>query len=482
MPGHFFTHAAFIALLAGHALAAEGGHSQTHEQPKPVKPSKPAKSELSAAKPAVHSATPTSLHTSTHSSIHSAPHSNPSKGAASVQSESAPKGTPICGTLRLAEEWTLRGSPYIITGDVFIPATSRLRIEAGVEVRFQSKPSPCESEQGRKPIKAAKPEHDEKSEHDHHPDPSDAAKKKVVTERDPLQPPPPRDFSDSTYTTLSIEGAFYCLGMPGKPVRFMPADTTPGSPPWDAVRLMGQREGRAEIAFAEFRGANVGLYVERAEFYIHHSVFEGNNTGLWCGPHADVTPMFNVFTRNRSTGLLIDKAVPHVINNIFWKNTGHGIWSDGRKSMIIAYNAFYSNGEDDCYRCAHDILPLGEGGVRDTVDAHGNRHADPVFIDSESFKALRLKDPRYDTPKHLIKDTALAAAEKKSRWRWFKGNDSAQAFTPRGQGPWRLSEYSPLRNAGHPARTLRNTDGSRSDLGIWGGPQDRITKNPFLGM
>jgi Right handed beta helix region len=399
------------------------------------------------------------------------------------------RGTRVCGTLRLAEEWTAQGSPYLITGDVFVPVTSRLRIEPGVEIRFTSKPSPCEGEAGAKPTAKSKPgghtsEHSaaHSAEHSGEHQADHAAKPAAPAEREPNTPPPLRDFSDSTYTTLTIEGAFYCIGSPQKPVRFLPADTTKGAPPWDGVRLSGQREGRAEIAFAEFSGANVGLYVEKADLYIHHSVFDNNNTGLWCGRHANVTPMFNLFTRNRSAGLYIEKAVPHVVNNIFWQNRGYGIWSDGSKSMIIEYNAFHGNGEDDCYRCAHDVMPLGEGGIGDTLDTYGNRRTDPVFIDSDSFKALRLKDPRYDTPSHLVKDTALAAAEKKSRWRWFKKSDEAKPFAPRGQGPWRLSEYSPLRNAGHPARTLRNVDGTRSDLGIWGGPQERITKSPFLGM
>lgn len=292
-------------------------------------------------------------------------------------------------------------------------------------------------------------------------------------------PPPPKDFSDSVYTTLTVEGAFYCIGTPKHPVRFLPADTTQGAPPWDAIRVLGQREGRAEVAFTEFHGGNIGLYTERSDFYIHHCLFEDNNTGLWTDRRGDVTVLNSVFARNRSTGLYIENAAPHVVNSVFWENRGYGIWADGHKVASLEYNAFQGNAEEDCYRCAHDVLPLGEGGIPDSTDKFGNLRADPYFVNSAAFVAQRAADPRYDTPDHLIKDTAMAAAEKRTRWKWWKKEEGAKEFKPRGQGPYRLSEYSSLKNAGHPARGLRNTDGTRGDIGLWGGPQERITKDPF---
>gem|GEM_PF-2350225 len=399
-----------------------------------------------------------------------------------------PKGTVVCGVLRLAEEWTEAGSPYWITGDVFVPVTSRLRVEAGVEIRVSAKPQPCQAE-GHAAVEdhgVARDGHAGDKGHaaaatpggHHGKEGSESAEKES---EDPNAPPKPMDFSDSTYTTLTLAGAFYCIGSPDKPVRFLPADTGRDAPPWDGIRLLGQRQGRAEIAFTEIRGASVGVYATRSDFFIHHSVFEDNNTGLWAHWRGDVSVVNCVFSRNRSTGMLIDGGSPHVVNTLFWKNRSYGIWSDGRKTMTLEYNAFFDNGEDDCYRCPHTVLPLGEDARPDTLDAHGNRHADPLFIGSQSFIAARASDPRYDTPEHLIKDKDLAEAEKKTRWKWWGKKESETAFTPRGHGPFVLSEYSTLREAGHPARQLRNTDGSRSDIGLWGGPQERITKNPFPG-
>jgi Right handed beta helix region len=463
----------FLAALTCCFLAAFGeshppedhGHTPA-DKAKPIAPPKPAKHP-----PASHpkKAAP-------HGSAHSEP--------------AVPKGTEVCGTLKLAQEWTQSGSPYLVTGNIFVPITSQLRIAPGVEIRVVSKPRPCVADEWAHQ-KAKEDAHviqeleKEKDEHaipvtEHH----DNAHEKAIApkERNPTDPPPPSDFSDSNYTSLTIEGAFYCLGTPKMPVRFLPADTTQGAPPWDGIRLTGQREGRAEIGFTEIRGANTGLFVSRAELFIHHTLFAENNTGLRCGRHGNVTPVFCVFTRNRSAGLLIDKAVPHVVNNIFYGNRGYGIWSDGSKAMVIEYNNFFANGEDDCYRCPHDVLSSSAEGKPDSVDSHSNLRADPLFEGSQSFLERRQKDSRYDTPLDQVKDTAIAEAEKKSRWKWWKKGDDSKAFTPRGTGPFRLSEYSPLIQAGHPARLLRNPDGSRSDIGLFGGPQDRMTRNPFPGM
>lgn len=419
-------------------------------------------------------------------------HPDPHPGGA----EDTRRGTDVCGTYKLPQEWTLYGSPYRVTGDVFIPFNSQLRIEAGVEIRFSGKSKPCPdaksgSGSGAKPkasghgeVEKHSDESDNSHEDGHDSEPKDGGghgEKTIAkkTERDPLTPPPPKDFSDSVYTTLTVEGAFYCIGTPKHPVRFLPADTSRGEPPWDAVRVLGQREGRAEVAFAEFHGANIGLYTERSDFFIHHCLFEDNNTGLWTDRRGDVTVLNSVFARNRSTGLYIETAAPHVANSVFWENRGYGIWADGHKVASLEYNAFQGNAEEDCYRCAHDVLPLGEGGAADSTDKYGNRRADPYFVNSSAFLAKRAVDPRYDTPDHLVKDTAMAAAEKRTRWKWWKKQAGSKEFKPRGTGPYVLSEYSSLIQAGHPARGLRNTDGSRGDIGLWGGPQERITKDPF---
>ena len=182
--------------------------------------------------------------------------------------------TEVCGTFSLATEWTAKGSPYLVTGDIFIPATSRLRINPGVTVRFD-KQKPCPS--------------------DKHPQPLE-------------------DWSDSVYTGIKAEGTFYCLGTEEQPVVFESASTTGSVVGWDGIRLSGQNAHSSEISFGIFRGANQAIKAERAGFFIHHCLFKENNTGVMLGFRGDVNIVNCNFIGNLNAGIVIRKAAPRIVS------------------------------------------------------------------------------------------------------------------------------------------------------------------------
>lgn len=342
--------------------------------------------------------------------------------------------TEICGTQRQIQEWTAKGSPYVITSDTYFPNTSSLKIGPGVTVRF------------------AKPG------------------KKCLAE-DPA--PAPEDWADSAYVTLRVEGPFQCLGSEEAPVVFESEDFQKGKVGWDGLRLAGQGAANAQIGFAVFRGAHNALHVRKADFYVHHSLFEGNNNGLVLSGRGDISVVNCAFIDNLSAGITIEKARPRLAANLFAGNRGYGIWSDGRLGLYAGYNAFWDNREEHCYRCPHFVL----AGAKDTVpDAEGNLISDPVFEGSESHKAALRGDVETDTPEHLVKDKEMAKMEAENRKKWAK---EKAAFKPQGLGPYRLSGYSRLRDAGPPGTGFKDRDGSRSDIGLHGGPLGRLAEDPF---
>ena len=280
----------------------------------------------------------------------------------------------MCGTLHLAAEWTAAGSPYVVTGDIFIPRTSRLRIGPGVAVRFAT-PRPCPTE-------------------------TDA--------------PPQMDWSDSAYSGIKVEGTFYCLGSEEEPVVFQPLDSGDGRARWDGIRLTGQGASTAEISFSVFRRANQAIYAEKSVFFVHNCLFEDNNTGIHLEDRGDATVLNCNFIANRSAGIYVRKSNPRIANNLFVDNRSYGIWADGRPSIRIRNNAFWQNREEHCFHCPFPALEPGKGKPdKDTPsrgahsDGLGNLIADPVFLDSPSHHAALQADPRTDTPPHLIKDPAL---------------------------------------------------------------------------
>jgi hypothetical protein len=350
--------------------------------------------------------------------------------------------TEVCGTYTLATEWTQRDSPYLVTGDIFIPATSRLRIGPGVTVRF-AKPRPCELE------------------------------KQAIGQA---------DWSDSMYAGIKAEGTLYVLGTEEQPVVFEPEGAPAGTVGWDGLRLTGQKAGMAEIGFAVFRGANQAIAAEKAGFFIHHCLFEGNNTGVLAGPRGDVGIVNCDFIGNLSAGIVIRKAGPRIANNLFARNRAYGIWADGRPAIRAMYNAFWENREEACYKCPYAVLDTAERNANgDACDAFGNLRADPVFAGSPSHEAARAADVGEATPAHLVKDPELAKLEAAAR---AKEESKAKkkrkkAYAPLGRGPYVLSKYSKLIDAGHPGKDFRDRDGTRNDIGLHGGPMGRITNDPF---
>jgi hypothetical protein len=376
--------------------------------------------------------------------------------------------TEVCGTLSLAAEWTAAQSPYVVTGDIFIPQTSRLRIGPGVTVRFE-KPRPCESE------KVLSKEH----------------------AKGHAEPIPQVDWADSAYTGIKIEGTFFCIGTEDKPIVFEPAPPKAGAAParsavgWDGIRLSGLTADQVEIAFAEFRGANQAVTAEKSGFYVHHCLFEGNNTGLYLGLRGDLAVINCAFIGNLSAGIVIRKGGPRITGTIFSGNHGYGIWGDGRNTARITNNDFWNSGEEHCYRCPYPVLAAeaeakgkkekekAGGAERDPL---GNMAVNPVFLGTPDYQAARAADLKTPTPVHLVKDPELAKLEAEARAKSEKSGKAAQAaadFEPQGKGPYVLSEYSPLIDAGPPGRDFRDRDGSRNDIGLHGGTLGRITRDPF---
>ncbi|MDB5104253.1 MAG: uncharacterized protein JWP91_1942 [Fibrobacteres bacterium] len=362
--------------------------------------------------------------------------------------------TEVCGTFSLATEWTAKQSPYLVTGDIFIPGNSRLRIAPGVIVRF-AKPRPCP---------------------------------------DQKQAIPQVDWADSAYTGIKADGTFYSLGTEEQPVLFEPDDPKSGSVGWDGIRLSGHQLGAAEIAFSVFRGANQAVTADHGEFFIHHSLFEGNNTGVLAAKRGDVGIVNCDFIGNFSAGIVIRKGSPRIANNIFLGNRSYGIWGDGRPAIRTWNNAFWGNREEACFKCPYAILaPVGTNANKDTIDRYGNMAADPVFIGTPSYQEALQADMATATPPHLIKDANLAKLEADARVKEEKEDREAgpaeakaeskrkakEKFVPVGNGPYLLSQYSKLVNAGHQGRDFKDRDGSRNDIGMHGGPMGRISSDPF---
>ncbi len=347
--------------------------------------------------------------------------------------------TEVCGTFRLPTTWTKAESPYLITGDVYIPNGSRLTIEPGAIVRF-ARPKPCEGEE-------------------------------IL---------PQADWADSQFVSIKVEGNFFAVGTPAERILFEPEGYQMGHIGWDGIRFQGQNSHRVEIGFAIFRGAHKALLVRQAEFFVHHNLFEDNNIGLWLGRWANLVVVNNNFIGHRSAGLLLESAQPRIVSNIFYRNRGYGVWGDRNPATDMQYNAFFANRDGHCYQCPAWALQLDFKNSRgDSSDRFNNLHADPFFENSSSFNEALARDMELNTPKHRIRDTVLAEMEYGNRKGVSQEARQMHEFKPLGLGPYRLSIYSRLIDAGHPGEAMLDSDGTSNDIGMHGGHMGRLTRSPI---
>lgn len=334
--------------------------------------------------------------------------------------------TDLCGMVLMPTTLGKAKSPYRITGDLYVPAPSRLTIEPGVEILIARKQSCKESF-------------------------------------------PQKDWSDSQFVSLRVEGAFYVKGTPEEPVVIRPENPVPGKILWDGIRISGQEPTSARIQFLQISGANRALDVSHSEFVVENSFFTDNNTAIRLNEKAHLEIQNNLFAYNSSAALFIQFAAPKVIANIFTQNPNYGIWADSRKGMKVEGNLFWKNGEANCWHCPAEIGKRNTTNAKgDSTDSFGNLFADPVFQETPSETAEKKVDIQEETPKSEVKDTTLAKLHQKADSLGKAGLAPKPIFQAQGKGSWKLSKYSPALDAGPDDKEFLDANGTRGDIGPWG--------------
>jgi len=334
--------------------------------------------------------------------------------------------TDLCGFLYMPTTLTKDKSPYHITGDIFIPTASRLTIEAGVELIISGKET-CSND---------------------------------------IQQ---RDWSDSQFISIKVDGAFYVKGTPANPVTIHPEQSSKGKVQWDGIRLRKQDPSKALIQFLQVTGANKALSLEQSDIEIQNSFFVGNNTGIWLGEKGNVRISNCLFAENSSAAIYLEHAAPEIVTSIFDHNPNYAIWADSRKGLKVHNNLFWKSGEAHCYHCSNNIGKFAAINSKgDSVDAAGNMFADPIFEGSAADLHKKKLDPNEPTASKAVLDTAILRAHQKADSLGKAGLPPRAVFQAQGVGAWRLSQYSPALDAAPDESRFKDANETRGDLGPWG--------------
>ncbi|HEX7511704.1 MAG TPA: right-handed parallel beta-helix repeat-containing protein [Chitinivibrionales bacterium] len=328
--------------------------------------------------------------------------------------------TKVHGVLSKDVKWTLEGSPYILDGDVVVARGVRLFITPGVTVLAASNP----------------------------------LRDKAVQQYDHL---------DSFTTALKVEGILECVGKREKRIVFQPVTGVQ----WYGIVFNKASDQYCEIAYCDITGANFGITVFGCGPLVRNCVIEHNNVGVNCLENGNGRIYNCVIVGNLTAGVKTQSANPVFYNNIIAFNRNNGVWCDGISRLTFQYNCVWGNSDGNFLECDPELgvaLPADKKKTVVQDNAH-NICADPVFAGSESDSLAVENDLSLPTEKSRIADTALAKILHAKLIDSLAVKKRATIYAR-----YSLSKYSPCIRTGNPAKEFRNVDGSRGDMGIYGGP------------
>ncbi len=328
----------------------------------------------------------------------------------------------VGGIIQKDVRWTEENSPYYITQDVVVPPGVRLSIMPGTKIVVF----------------------------------------KLKVRRLDI---PQIDALDSSTAAITVQGSLDCVGRPDKRITFVPQEGGGHACTWYGIVLRKASDRSTQIGYTNISGAYNAISVFDCRPLIHHCRIDFNNLGIVCRPRGDAEVYNCVITHNFAAGIKIASANPSFVNNIVAFNRNNGVWSDGVSTLTFEYNCVFGNPDGNLLDCDPELGVLRKKNeAKDSVDYKNNLFKNPVFAGSEFDSVSVERDLSLATDKSRVRDTALEKVIHE------KLSDSlAEKQRAARYPPYSLSRYSPCLRAGSPSSDIRNEDGSRSDMGLYGG-------------
>ena len=332
--------------------------------------------------------------------------------------------TRVGGVLNGTNRWGPEGNPYIVESDIIIARSAELDIYPGTRIAVA----------GGKGVDATLPQFDE---------------------------------LDSNSISIKVEGTLTCIGKKNKRITFVPAGAGEGKLGWYGIVFNRTRGIASELEYTDITGAYNGVTVKGCDPLIRCCILEQNNVGVNCLGGGDALVYNCIVTNNFSAGIRVAGGSPRIENSIIIYNKNNGLWCDGASKFTFAYNCIFGNNDGNFLDCDPLLGRLTKKiRKKDSVDYADNRYCDPMFYGTPADSIAFAHDLKVPTDKSLVRKISIALIVddtlRDSSYAQYKSHDYPR-FT--------LSKYSPCVTTGDPAACFKNANGTRNDLGIYGGPK-----------
>jgi hypothetical protein len=253
--------------------------------------------------------------------------------------------------------------------------------------------------------------------------------------------------NDGRTIALILRGGKLRLeGKPGKPIRFLPTGTGKGYL-WNGIRIeKAARDDDAVLRWIEVPRATKGVSFLAGSGILQHAVIEDCGIGVTSLLGASPSISHSIIARSGITGIASNRSATRVVSSLILEG-GDGIRFDGVGLSSVATSCFWGQSGTEIVRGPKG---LGDWKGDSLADRFGNWNRDPVLQGSSEH------------------ERKLVEARKKMEAQpWWKPRRLPE--NPFGQGSWTLSPFSPLIDKGE-TRFCSDPDGSKCDIGLWGGP------------
>lgn len=334
--------------------------------------------------------------------------------------------THVGGIVKKNERWSAQKGPYVIMSDLLIPPNVQLTIGPGTVILIG---------------------------------------KPVVYDTIIKQ----FDYTDTHMVSITIKGMLSCIGKRNDRITIRPATPDAQKPTWYGIVFDGAFDDIAEIAFTDISGACFGVKAKSCRPIIRNTTLERNNIGIQCDIGGSARIYNTIITQNFTSGIHSIKANPIICNSIIAFNWNIGIWGDNKSTLTCTYNCIFENGDGNFIDCNPELgaIIIQKKSTQPIIptDIFNNILANPVFLGSSADTLAQKSDVKKPTSiTDMINPTLgkILGNEKKST------TEITKSIKPKGR--FALSEYSPCINRGKPGAANSDIDGSRNDMGIYGGP------------
>ncbi len=328
------------------------------------------------------------------------------------------------GIISKNERWSAEHSPYIISDDILVTENARIVITPGVQV-FIGKPLSFKS---------------------------------GINQKNHL---------DSFTVSIKIKGALKCVGRSDNRIVFSSQTKHSNQCQWYGIIINSIRDDEIEFAFCDIGNACNAISIEQGSPLIRNCILESNSVGIQCSNESYPRIFNSLLAYNSTTGIHIQKSNPIILNNIIVFNRGNGIWSDNFSRVTIEYNCIFGNTDGNLVGCNPELGCVKKRNKnKDSTDFAHNLFTDPIFAGSPADSLAVEQDVSLKTDKSRIKDTTVAKILYDTL-----SDSTATKWINRDYTRFSLSKYSPCINAGKPGKQFNDVDGSKNDMGIFGGQE-----------